>query len=984
MTPALGVDAFPEFFSAVRGVSPFSWQTRLVEEVAAQGWPDLVDLPTGSGKTALLDIAVFLLAVDAAAGRHRAPRRTLLVVDRRVVVDQAADAAEVLRAALSDPEAPEPVRSVAQALRSLSEDGPPLVTGTLRGAIVRDESWARRPDVPAVLSSTVDQVGSRLLFRGYGISDEMRPVHAGLLGTDVLLLLDEVHLSQPFAETLRALRDRYQPVAEVALPARWQVVELSATPASSARSTFRLRPEIDLDPELSPVLHRRVVASKPTELRMVKAKGSDRAPLAEACVAGALELLDRPGVRTVAVVVNRVETARDVHARLGGLVDAKLLTGRMRPLDRDRLLHGYRDRLRTGRQPRDDGTPLVVIGTQCIEAGADFDFDGLVTECASLDALRQRFGRLDRDGRLTEAGTPGPGLVFARGPDVAAGAEDPVYGTAAAATWAWLATHDSLDFGIRHLQVPEGEELLRLLAPRPSAPLLFPAHLDAWVQTSPVPRPDPDVASWLHGLRPVSTDVSIVWRCDLTQDALADAVRDEAPQPVRAVLSACPPASGEALSVPIAAARAWLTAAPPPETPDVTPPLPPDEPWRPGDPRAARPFVRWRGDDSEVVARVSALRPGDTIVVPSAYGGVSAGSWDPTSGDPVADLGDLAQLRQRRRVVLRLVPPLWPDVGLLRPGGEADDEDEDLDDRERVWDWLEGTAAPLQDHRGEAARRLLKATRRSVLRLPVRLEASAGPSDGSMSDAGASVTWFVCSGFPPRSVTRSGDAVADADSEPATSSFTGRQVTLQAHREGVGDWAGRFARRCGLDEALACDLELAGRLHDLGKLDPRFQLQLHDGDELARARADEPLAKSATAATDVRRRQRARERSGYPSGARHELLSLALIEPATRLRERAHDWDLVLHLVTAHHGYGRPFVPVAEDLEPQVVESVVDDVEVAGRSDHRLERLDAGPPDRFWRLVRHYGWFRLAWLEALLRLADHRRSEQEQEAVDGD
>lgn len=182
----------------------------------------------------------------------------------------------------------------------------------------------------------------------------------------------------------------------------------------------------------------------------------------------------------------------------------------------------------------------------------------------------------------------------------------------------------------------------------------------------------------------------------------------------------------------------------------------------------------------------------------------------------------------------------------------------------------------------------------------------------------------------------------------------------------------------GLPEQVIADVRLAGAWHDAGKADPRFQRMLHGGSEYRAANASEPLAKSAVPMRDPAVRRRAWERSGYPKGTRHEVMSVALMDHAdARLREQAHDWDLVRHLVASHHGYCRPLAPWAPDSDPQAVRVAVDGLTVEVSSAHGLERLDSGVGERFWTLVRRYGWWGLAWIETVLRLGDHRRSEEE-------
>ena len=957
---------FSEFFQAIHGYMPFPWQARLMGRVARERWPSVLDLPTGSGKTAAIDIAVFQLALEQSDGRRRAPLRIVYVVDRRTIVDQAFKRAQKISKALEDAVAGEGVLGVVKArLARFAPEGRPLATALLRGAIAKSDAWARSPDQPLIAVSTVDQVGSRLLFRGYGVSDSMKPIHAGLLGNDVLYLLDEVHLSHPFRETLGAIRDRYQGWAEYELNRRFEVVEMSATPGGVSSDTFGL----ETDDRRDAVLSRRLSAPKPTTL--VSTKPSAFLREIEAQVGAFLS-----AGRTVAVVVNRVASARKLRAALSKefsrQADVVLVTGRMRPIDRERVEADLLPRVEAGRVRTGEGRALIVVATQCIEAGADFDFDSLVTECASLDALRQRFGRLDRLGEL---GGAGRAVVVVQTDAITC---DPVYGDSLGKTWEWLqsiADEDgAVDFGLDALPVPDDASERGLLAPKLHAPVLLPAHLDAWVQTYPVPVPDPEVALWLHGPNRGVADVLVVWRADLTPEAL-EAASEEGPTgagesgAALAAVAVLPPASGEAMPVPIGAVRRWLRGLSDSDVFDVE--GAPEDLREEGSKEPARDLrvLLWSGDDSHVVSQRD-IFPGATIVVPASYGGIEAGTWSPSAEVLVDDLGELAVMRQRGRVSLRLHPSvvtsLFGSAAPAPPIPRSAEDEEDVDDLRDVRAWLdrfdgrEGVEqeawALLEYLRSESpTERQLR-----IERLP-RLD-------------GSGANYFVVTARRRRS-TEADEVTTEDDS----ASFTGRQITLRAHMAGVGELAGEFAARSGLPPGVVHDVQLAGRWHDAGKADPRFQRLLHGGGEFQALVAKEPLAKSRLPLKTPRARREAQQRSGYPWGTRHEVMSLALMANGEEtLRALANDWDLVQHLVASHHGRCRPLAPFAPDEAPVVVHVEVNGIAVHAGSAHGLARLDSEIGARFWRLVRRYGWWGLAWLEASLRLGDHRRSEREQ------
>ena len=94
---------FDEAFAALTGNTPLGWQRRLfMEHFLGGDIPPALDIPTGLGKTSVIAIWLLALSRQAANGGVRLPRRLVYVVNRRTVVDQATDVAEVIRKKLCD------------------------------------------------------------------------------------------------------------------------------------------------------------------------------------------------------------------------------------------------------------------------------------------------------------------------------------------------------------------------------------------------------------------------------------------------------------------------------------------------------------------------------------------------------------------------------------------------------------------------------------------------------------------------------------------------------------------------------------------------------------------------------------------------------------------------------------------------------------------------------------------------------------------
>lgn len=911
-----GVEAampdFTAFYRAINGRDPFPWQARLAQQVAELNtWPAQVGVPTGLGKTACLDIAIWWLASQAERqpSDRTAPTRLWWVVNRRLLVDSTHSHARAIGKTLADPAGEglfgrdtQVVSAVAERLRSLSAatGGPPLEVVRLRGGI--SSHRPSDPSTPAVILSTLPMYGSRLLFRGYGTSRGMRSVDAALAGTDCLVLLDEAHLAPHLISLIPALQECAPAADPVLANSRTRPLVVGLTATGDAPSENRL--DLNEDDEDHDLVRRRLDANK--SIRVVETKVEAGRALAEQT----LDLIrDRPNASCL-VFANTPATARSAFDRLRketrkSPAEVLLLTGRCREREaeaiRTRILDPDNGMSAQRRATAARDQPLIVVATQTLEVGADVDAQYLVTETCGVRALTQRLGRLNRFGEHSDARGVYVHHGAPKGGSARKGESWPVYGNEPATVFQRLKG-----------SLPRGADEVNL-SPRHVAEVLGPPNDDPgrapdilygllweWLKTTTPPEGEAPVEPYFAGIDGPVYSVSLIWRCYMPSEG--DSVWPR-------------PNDREAVDVPVGEVRQAL---------------------------AEEEVVCRLGADrvtAEHVAR-NELRPGDTVVLASDRGLLDEFGWAPASNKPVVDVSVAEHGLPLSTEGLRRLCGVSVAKNLIDRATGSSEKDDEIAEHERasaaeqIVSAIEGSPPPGWDASDWET---------FLARLPKR--AAMGRRE---------VPRLALEGKEPtfRNDDRDERSVSSASRD------------LDIHGKVVAIRSRDIAERIGVSASLARAVEWAGRLHDLGKADRRFQRWLDP-----RAERTEPVAKSNM---PHHLWDRARVAAGWPKGGRHEAISARL---AARWLAAGHEWpdatthDLLMHLVICHHGSGRPVVPPVEDGSHDSVSVRVKETELEASAD--LEVVDWEQPSRFKRLNDEFGPWGLALLESILRQADH-------------
>lgn len=973
-------------------------------------WPAQIKAPTGAGKTAVEEIHVFLNAFADSYDEQDSeesygipasvPRRLCLTVNRRALVDSqylhAQKIADMLNESLEyfEDKPDDILTQVAkgllrrQGITSFDANVMPLRVDSMHGGTSElglDRSWRSHPEAPMIICSTPDMFGSRLLFRGYGLSRGARPVEAGLLAYDTVLVVDEAHLNRQLVMTARQVARidglARSPLATELPACPLQVVESTATPAEppASGSVFAIDDE-DLRADQD------ILAQRLRHQKHISVVSSDvsRKQYVDEMIGRCLWLSDERG-GVVGVIVNTVSLALEVGLKLKEQCDGapvECVIGRMRPFDREAVVNRLLE-LAGPAGCGGRGARGFIVGTQALEVGIDYSCHSMVTELAPASAIVQRLGRVDRfvgdDSEASEV------IVFDRKkPEGPYSAED----LAQCRIWLQGLPNGCLSAeGISRDGVPAAQSRRKVFQrlecgdaewlSHTSESLAAEEGLQSWVLKSAGSGAASTDAMW----RPeyVQADLDLWLRDEFDDDSkdIGVVVRDGLPkndQLAADVLSRIPPVAEEVFPCAIGKMRAiakeerfsdlrvFVTS----DGVSFLPGMPLIEASvRPGDllvfdTSEANFFQGLNGGDydekSDEKDGENEIRPISSTMIVSSEDSKTVRThsvYDCTVLKALSDGGQSGSislpfsLREVLQLVFHGVNDKKVEMGIDSAFAE-------------LWEGLsEGPASSDSDDIGENQDRL-----RSELFADFKnaLE-KIGPIDASLlarlpksevlsetyEDGGAvrTAVYVVCQ-----------PSLEDEDDIGREVSHSGTPITLQDHSDAVKIAVGTLSMILGLRGDFRCLLEEAAELHDQGKRDSRFQNMLGKTSSSATLLAKGELGLSRG---DIRR---AYSRLGL-TGWRHEQYSAAIAQASLGSDENS---NLVVRLVGTSHGHGRDmFAAPGSTLTPDKVDDNI------RRTMQRL--FDDGAWESIISQTNEgLGYWRVSYLEALLRAADARVS----------
>jgi CRISPR-associated endonuclease/helicase Cas3 len=856
---------FSSAFRALTDYEPLRWQRRLYDRLRSGEPPLVCDLPTGLGKTSV--IPIWLIAFASQVQKNDAltlPRRLIYIVNRRTVVDQATEIAEKLRTRIlgieeSEVWSAETLRQLRDLLARATAVSTryPIAISTLRGELADNEEWKADPARPAIIVGTIDMIGSKLLFSGYGDGYRMRPHHAGLIGQDALIVHDEAHLTPAFGTLLRAIVEEQRRCGE---PRGINLMQLSATQSTTEDdSAIRLEPEDEQD-EIVP---QRLDAKKSLFLHETQAD-----QLAGHIVSSALKYQSN-AVKVLIYVRSPLMAkgiVRGLQNRLGEEAGQRvaLLTGTIRGYERDQLVSDnpvYQALLHhESRVPQ----TVYLVSTSAGEVGIDLDADHMVSDLSSLDSMIQRLGRVNRLGGEDRRAVVDVILEKKQKDDEGSGTEKEPSSIELAEANTRLSLeklsrrddggYDVSPRGLRNrLRNMSDDEREQAFAPElviaPVTDILF----DAWALTSVREKLPgrPEVAAYLHGITADPSETYVAWRSEIK--LLAEA--DVPPKVLRGWFQRCRIEARERLrDVTNRVAKELKRIA------------------KRRDEGSLHVVVLTERGEAELVSLQELMNRDEsalqfrTIVLPAEAGGLTnEGILDGGVKGLVPDVAEADG--KRARVTVRGIGNAYYHHRLTdRSRGIEPDLGEGQE-----YSSVERAAAQIAKRYGKVLSEII----------PLRL----GP-EGEEDEAEARYLLLLVE--PKQAVTET----------PESAAFE-RQPKLAEHLQQAGWVADKIATALGLEQPMHDAIVAAAKWHDRGKDRRRWQRAIFNDDP------NLVFAKSGPQGMNWRRL----------GGYRHEfgsLLDAARSSEVLSLSEA----DLVLHLIAAHHGRARPhFDSDAWDME---------------------------------------------------------------------